>query len=191
MKYLVAFSLAGFALGAATLANGAPYALEKTHGDLLFAVDHAGFTRKHGLFHDFDATLEYDAEHPERSQLDVTVQAASIDTGLARRDADLKGTQFLDVAQFPRMTFTSTRVVPGAGDRLEVEGELTLHGVTRPLTISAHLNKAAPNPFSKQPTLGFSATASLKRSDFGIATFVPVIGDEIAITIDVEFGRKP
>jgi polyisoprenoid-binding protein YceI len=179
------------ALGAAPIAVAETYGLEKSHADLLFSVSHAGFTEKHGTFRDFDATLQYDPEHVDKSQLTVTVKTESIDTGLARRDGDLKGTQFLDVAKYPDMTFVSTRVASGPGGSLVIDGDLTLHGATRPLTLAARLNKSAPNPFDKKPTLGFSATASLKRSDFGIATFVPIIGDDVTITIDVEFNRQP
>jgi len=73
---------------------------------------------------------------------------------------------------------------------LRIEGDLTLHGVTKPLTLHARLNKSAANPFDKKPTLGFSASGSLKRTDFGISTYVPIIGDVVAITIDAEFNRK-
>lgn len=179
------------ALAACPLAFAGGYRLEKTHADLLFSVDHAGFTQKHGQFRDFDATLQFDAEHVADSKVSVTVKTASIDTGLEQRDGDLKGPQFLDVAKYPEMTFVSTKVTPGAGGALVIEGELTLHGTTRPVTLEARLNKAAPNPFSKKPTVGFSATGALKRSDFGITTFVPIIGDTITLAIDAEFGLEP
>ena len=191
MKLQRIILLTGIALGATPFASADTYRLEKSHADLLFSVDHAGFTAKHGLFHDFDATLQYDAGHVAASHVMVTVKTASIDTGLEQRDGDLKGAQFLDVQKFPEMTFVSTRVTPGPGGTLVIEGDLTLHGTTRPITLNATLNKAAPNPFSKKPTLGFSATGSLKRSDFGVSTFVPIIGDVVTLTIDAEFGQEP
>ena len=178
-------------LGVASYASADTYRLEKSHADLLFSVDHAGFTQKHGQFRDFDATLQYDAGHADQSRVTVAVKTASIDTGLERRDGDLKGPQFLDVEKFPDMTFTSTRVTPGPEGTLVIEGDLSLHGTTRPVTLNARLNKSAPNPFDKKPTLGFSATGSLKRSDFGVSTFVPIIGDVITISIDAEFNREP
>lgn len=165
------------------------YHLEKTHVDLLFSIDHAGFTEKHGSFRDLDATLNYDAQKPESSQITVTVNTASVDTGFPARDTDLKSEKFLDVAKYPEMRFVSTRVTVEKDQTLRIEGQLTLHGVTKPLTLHAKLNKAAPNPFDKRPTLGFSATGSLKRSDFGISTYVPMIGDVVTITIDAEFNR--
>jgi polyisoprenoid-binding protein YceI len=165
------------------------YHLEKTHVDLLFSINHAGFTQKHGSFRDLDATLEYDAAKPQNSKIDVTVKTDSLDTANPERDKDVKGERFLDVAKYPEMHFVSTKVTRDSNQSLRIDGQLTLHGVTRSLTLYAKLNKAAPNPFDKRPTLGFSATGWLKRSDYGIATYVPVIGDEVTLTIDAEFNR--
>jgi polyisoprenoid-binding protein YceI len=185
-KFAALLALGGIA-GAVAAAD--TYHLEKTHVDLLFTINHAGFTEKHGSFRDLDATLEYDAAHPESSRVTVTVKTDSLDTANAARDADVKGEKFLDVARYPEMRFVSSKVTREPDQSLRIDGELTLHGVTKPVTLHAKLNKAAPNPFDKRPTLGFSATGSLKRSDFGIATYIPVIGDVITLTIDAEFNR--
>lgn len=187
LTILAVLVLGGAASAAVTVE---PYGLEKTHADLLFSISHAGFTEKHGSFRDFDAKLEYDAQSPQKSQVSVTVQTDSLDTGFAPRDQDVKGDKFLDVAHYPEMRFVSTKVTPGPNQTLLVEGNLTLHGVTKPLTLRARLNKAGPNPFDGKPTLGFTATGSFKRSDFGIATAVPIIGNEVTIAIDVEFNQK-
>lgn len=183
--------LALFALGTASPAFAATetYQIEKTHADLLFSIDHAGFTRKHGSFRDFDATLQYDPAKPENSKVEVTVQTDSLDTALPARDKDVKGENFLDTAKYPQMRFVSTKVTAAANQELRIEGNLTLHGVTKPITLLARLNKSAPNPFDQRPTLGFSATGSLKRSDFGMAAFIPVVGDVVKIQIDAEFNR--
>jgi len=190
MRYLMTLT-AMLALGAASAVAAAAetYHLEKTHVDLLFSISHAGFTEKHGSFRDLDATLEYDAGKPENSKVTVTVNTDSLDTAFPARDKDVKGEKFLDVAKYPQMTFVSTKLTREADQTLRIDGELTLHGVTKPLTLHAKLNKAAPNPFDKRPTLGFSATGSLKRSDYGIATYIPVIGDVVTITIDAEFNH--
>jgi polyisoprenoid-binding protein YceI len=180
------------AVGATSASAAAEtYQLEKTHIDLLFSINHLGFTEKHGSFRDLDATLQYDAEHPEKSHVTVTVKTDSLDTGFPARDKDVKGDKFLDVAKYPEMRFVSNKVTPGPNGTLRVEGDLTLHGVSRPLTLQATLNKSAPNPFDKKPTLGFSASGSLQRSDFGISTYLPLIGDVVTITIDAEFNRNP
>jgi polyisoprenoid-binding protein YceI len=193
MRYPIAVTALlalGGAVDAGTAAAAETYHLEKTHVDLLFSIDHAGFTEKHGSFRDLDATLQYDAEHPENSQITVTVNTDSLDTAFPARDKDVKSEKFLDVAKYPEMRFVSTKVTPEPDRALRIDGQLTLHGVTKPLTLHAKLNKAAPNPFDKRPTLGFSATGSLKRSDYGITTYVPVIGDVVTMTIDAEFNHS-
>ena len=165
------------------------YNIDKNHADLLFSIEHAGFTHKHGSFRDFAGVLQYDETKPENSKVEVTVQTASLDTAHPGRDQDLRSEKFFDISKFPEMRFESTKVVPGKEQELRIEGNLTLHGVTTPFVLNAKLNKAGPNPFDKTPTLGFSATGTLKRSDFGITTFLPMIGDGVEIAIDVEFRR--
>ena len=191
MRYpMSAMALFALVLGSAVPLRAAEtYHLEKTHVDLLFSIDHAGFTEKHGSFRELDATLNYDAQKPENSQISVTVNTGSVDTGFPARDTDLKSEKFLDVVKYPQMRFVSTKVTVDADRTLRIDGQLTLHGVTKPLTLHGKLNKAAPNPFDKRPTLGFSATGSLKRSDFGISTYLPMIGDVVTLTIDAEFNR--
>jgi len=182
---------AAAALLAGPAASAAPeaYQLEKTHVDLLFDISHAGFSHKHGSFRDLDATLVYDAQQPQASRVSVTVRTDSLDTAFAARDQDVKGPQFLDTARYPTMTFASTKVTRTGEKTLDVTGNLTLHGVTRPLVLHATLNQLGPNPFDKRPTVGFSATGSLRRSDFGMKTYLPMIGDAITITIDAEFNH--
>jgi polyisoprenoid-binding protein YceI len=176
---------------AVTSAIAAPetYQLEKTHVDLLFAIDHAGFSQKHGSFRELEGTLVYDAQTPSASHVKVTVKTDSLDTGFAARDTDVKGPKFLDAATFPEMIFESTKVARTGNKRLRIEGELTLHGITKPIVLDAKLNRAAPSPFDKRPTVGFSASGTLKRSDFGIAAYIPLIGDIVTITIDAEFNH--
>lgn len=185
------FSIALVVLGTAAspLAAAENYRIEKTHADLLFSIDHAGFTRKHGSFREFDGSLQFDAARPENSAVEVTVKMDSLDTALAARDKDVKGEMFLDTAKYPEMRFVSSKVTVAANQELQIEGNLTLHGVTRPITLHARLNKAGPNPFDQRPTLGFSATGSLKRSEFGMTGFIPVVGDVVTIEIDAEFNR--
>ena len=177
------------AIAAQAHSAGADYTLEKTHVDVLFAVSHLGFTQKHGSFRDLDAKLNCDPDKLETCRLEVVIRAESIDTGVEARDKDLKSERFFDVAKFPEVRFVSRKVTPAKGNAVRVEGELTLHGVTKPLTLEATLNKVGPNPFDKKPTLGFSARGILKRSEFGMSALVPMIGDDVAITIDAEFNR--
>ena len=101
----------------------------------------------------------------------------------------MKGERFLDAAKYPEIRFVSRKVTKVGTTGLHIEGELTMHGVTKPLALDATLNKSAPNLFDKRPTLGFSAHGVLKRSEFGVAGLLPMIGDEVTITIDAEFNH--
>ena len=178
------------AMGIASSTEGAEkYEIDKNHADLMFSIEHAGFSSKHGWFRDFEGVLHFDVANPQNSKVDVTVRTVSLDTGLSTRDQDLRSEKFLDTVKYPEMRFESTKVVPVENQELLVEGNLTLHGVTKPITLNARLNKAGPNPFDKTATLGFSAAGKLKRSDFGITTFLPMVGDDVVITLDLEFRR--
>jgi polyisoprenoid-binding protein YceI len=175
---------------AAEPALGAPadYQLNKDHTDVTFTIDHLGFSLKHGWFRDISGVLNIDPNTPESAKLDVTLKSASVDTNHAQRDKDISGAGWLDVAQFPDIRFVSTKVARIGADAADVTGDLTLHGVTKPVTLHVKLNKSAPSPFTGQPTLGFAATGSLKRSDYGMTQFLPQIGDEVNIAIDAEFA---
>jgi polyisoprenoid-binding protein YceI len=178
-----------FGLVAQAHAGTEDYKVEKTHVDVLFAVSHLGFTQKHGSFRDIDATLNCDVDKLEACHVEVVIRAESIDTGFPARDQDVRGDRFLDVAKYPEIRFVSRKVTRSGAQNLRIEGELTMHGVTKPLVLEARLNKTGPNPFDKRPTLGFSAQGSLKRTEFGVSGLLPMIGDEVAVTVDAEFNR--
>jgi len=193
MQYRTIFAAAGATLvcGAASAAT-VRYTLNKDHTDVVFEISHVGFSNKHGWFRDISGSLELDADKPENSTVTVTINAVSIDTNHAKRDQDLTGATFLDTAKFPQMTFVSTGVTRTGAETADITGLLTLHGMTKPLVLHARLNRMAPNPFDHTPTAGFTARGALKRSDYGMTTFIPVIGDEVSIVIDAEFsGAKP
>jgi polyisoprenoid-binding protein YceI len=164
------------------------YELKKDHTDISFKISHAGFTMKHGSFADITGSLNFDADHLDAGSVEVTVAINSILTNHVKRDHDLQGPNFLDAVQYPTMRFASTKVVQTGTDKLDVTGTLTLHGVSKPLTLHASINRIGPSPFGNAQTVGFSATGSLNRSDYGIKAALPMIGDEVAIDIDAEFA---
>ena len=163
------------------------YALEKSHAKLLWSADHMGFSDYYGRFDAFDATLTLDPKAPAKSALTVTIDIASIDSDIAELDETLKGAQWLDAAKFPTATFRSTAVTPAGPGRARVDGLLTLHGVTKPVTLDVRLHGAGMNPLAKAETIGFDATATIRRSQFGVATFLPAIADAVKLTISAEF----
>jgi polyisoprenoid-binding protein YceI len=167
------------------------YALDKSHANIIFSVTHLGFSNYFGRFNNFDGTLVIDAAAPENSKVDITIDTASLDTNHDQLEGKLKNAPYFNVAQFPTATFksTSVRVSPGTNTGVVV-GELTLLGVTKPVTLDVVFNRQALNPFSKKQTVGFSAKGTFKRSEFGMTELVPHVGDDVTLQIEVEFGKQ-
>jgi polyisoprenoid-binding protein YceI len=159
-----------------------PYTLEPDYTQGVFRWNHLGFSSPAAQFAQGQGTLEFDRTDPTRSSVEVTIPLSTLTTGVPALDDDFRSTDFFDTARFPTATFKSTKVEKGmAVDRLEVTGQLTLHGVTRPVTLAVTVVKVGTNPRSGLPTVGFDATATLKRSDFGLARYVPQVGDDIQL----------
>ena len=163
------------------------YELKRDHTDITFRINHAGFSMKHGSFGDVSGILNLDADHLDASSVDVTVAIKSIATNDEKRDGDLRSSKFLDADQYPNMHFASSRVVQTGANTIDVTGTLSLHGISKPLVLHATVNRIGPSPFGNALTAGFSATGTLKRSDYGITGLIPMIGDEVDIEIDAEF----
>lgn len=184
---------------APTQAPAGRYTLDLSHGRLIFRVSHLGFSNYTALFTDFAAELDFDPANPEAMALTATVDPASIETHFPDPAFDfntyLAGPDFLDAAAFPEITFTSTRVRMTAPDKAAVTGSLTLRGVTRPITLRVTFNGGyAPQSFDPGGArIGFSATGTLFRSDFGIDMGIPAPGttlgvsDAVEIEIEAEF----
>ena len=169
------------------------------HTRLLFRVSHLGFSMYTGFFRDIDAGLAFDPAKPETMQLTASVKTASVETMYPDPALDfnaiLAGADLLDAAQFPEMTFTSTAVALTGEASADVTGNLTLHGVTRPITLAVTFNGGYGH-FPMDPSgarIGFSATGAILRSDFGMGFGVPApgsefgVGDEVQIIIETEF----
>lgn len=153
-------------------------------------IDHLGFAKLVGLFTDFGGTFTFDPENVAASKLTVTIKSDSLQTQFAARDKDLKGADWFNVTEFPEMTFVGTEFVKKDEHTGTLTGKLTLHGTTKPVTLNVVLNKVGQNPLDKQNSAGFSARGTLKRSDFGMKTFLGAIGDEVDIIIEIEAKQK-
>ncbi len=175
---------------AALIATGATAAekfeLDRSHTQILFEVNHLGFSTNVGQFKDFDGVIYLDQEDPSASRVEATIQAASLDTAWEARDEHLRNDDFFDVENHPTITFTSTEVDVTGEKTAKVTGDLTLLGVTKPVTLDVTLNQMGPHPFNKKMTAGFSATAVIKRSEFGMTTYVPNLSDDVKLTIHTE-----
>jgi polyisoprenoid-binding protein YceI len=165
----------------------ATYTLEPDYTQGVFRWDHLGFSSPAAQFAQATGTLELDAANPARSSVIVTIPLSSLSTGVPALDEHLRSEDFFETAKFPTATFRSTQVarVPASG-HLKVTGELSLHGVTRPVTLDVAIVKTGPNPRTNVPTIGFDATTTLRRSDFGLGAYVPQVGDEIQMRITTQ-----
>ena len=178
-------------LVAAATAAAATYDVDPVHSSVTFKIQHMGTSWTYGRFNDLAASLEYDAAKPEASSLSFTAKAESVDTGNAKRDQHLKGPDFFNAKEFPEIAFKSTKVTPSGKDAAEVTGDLTLHGVTKPVT--AKVVKVGEGKTMKGgEMIGFEATFTVKRSDFGMANMVGPkgAGDEVYLTVAIEAHKK-
>ena len=170
------------------------YKLDKTHASLIWKVSHLGLSDYTARFTNFDVDLMLDAQDPVRSRVKATIDPTSIKTdypNIEKKDFDaqlVNDAGWFNATQFPAITFTSTKVEKTGDSTGQITGNLGFLGVTKPITLDVTFNKALGNhPFANKPAIGFSATGSLKRSDFGMNTYIPQIGDEVEFMIEAEF----
>jgi polyisoprenoid-binding protein YceI len=159
------------------------YKVESYHTQVGFSLSHFGFTNYSGLFSGATGSLRLDPANPAASKLEVTIPVQSLQTTVPVLTDELKGDKWFDSAKFPQATFTSTHIAVGANGEATIEGNLTLHGVTKPVVLHAHLMGAGVNPIDKAYTVGFEASATLKRTDFGVSMYAPAVGDEVQLSI--------
>jgi polyisoprenoid-binding protein YceI len=187
------FSLVGILALAAPLAPAqtSTWIPDKAHSGVDFSVLHMGLAKVRGHFGNIGGTIVVNEADVTKSIVNVTIDVNTIDTGVAARDGDLKGANFFDVAQFPTATFVSTSVAK-SGNGLAVSGNLTLHGITKPVVLQVEGPTGPVQGMDKKPHSGFSATTTISRTAFGIATKFPTaaVGDEIALTIDLDVAKQ-
>jgi len=167
------------------------YKLDPDHGKVTWSVDHLGFSTYVGQFVNAQADLVLDPANPSASRLTATIPLTEVDTNSDGLDAHLQTADFFDTANHPVATFVSRTVTVDAGDPSEatVVGDLTLRGVTRPVTMAVEFNQAGPS-MGGAYRAGFDGQATIKRSDFGVDYALPVLGDEVTLHIEGEFIRQ-
>ena len=173
--------------------RGGAYTLDKDHASLVFEINHLGFSTFIGSFDDFEASLDFDPENIANSALEVIVNMSSLDVNLPEFEEELLGSNWFDAEQFPQAIYRTTSYVgAGTGEGEHVfQGELTMHGVTAPVTLNVMFNGGGRNFLTRSYTLGFAATAEFKRSDFGVDRFTNFgVGDDISLIINVEFQES-
>jgi len=166
------------------------YAVEPSHTRVLFAVSHMGFTNYYGQFTGASGSLTIDPKKVSKSEFDIVVPSATVSTTNEKLDGELKDDKWLDVAKYPAIEFKSVSVKTTGADTADVTGNLTLHGVTKPVTLKATFNAGGINPLDKRYTIGFQLSGTIKRSDFGVTTYVPLIGDSVDLIIAAAFEKQ-
>ncbi len=182
-------------LGVASLAIPASAQLESwqldpPHSAAQFAVRHMGISTVRGTFTKLSGTLQYDPADKAKSSLDITIDAASLDSRVEMRDKDLRSEHFFDVQKFPTITFKSKRVEVSGPGKLKVTGDLTIRGVTKEVVLDVDGPTAPVKDPRGKMHMGASATAKIDRTDFGVNADQGMVGNEIDITIDVEFVKQ-
>lgn len=174
-----------------TFAETTTWVPDKAHSEVDFSILHLGLANVRGRFGNIGGTVVIDEKDITKSTVNVTIDVASIDTGVAQRDSDLKSANFFDVAQFPVATFTSTNVTK-RGSGLNVSGNLLLHGVSKPVVLQVEGPTGPVTGMDHKPHSGFSATVMLSRAAFGIGSKYPtaVVGDEVKLTIDLDVAKQ-
>lgn len=178
------------ALMAPTAVFAASYTIDETHAHAAFRVSHLGFSHTLGQFKEISGTLEFDEANPTASTVSVSINTASVDSANEARDEHLRKADFFNVEEFPTMTFTSTGVEVTGEKTGKLTGDLTLLGITKPVTLDVTFNAEGPHPFDPSKIVaGFSASGEINRTDFGMAYAAPAIGETVELMIEVE-ARK-
>ncbi|MBC6904801.1 YceI family protein [Saccharophagus sp. K07] len=192
MKKRITGVLAAAVLGMAAQVDAADYVVDKqgAHAFVQFRVKHLGYSWLYGRFNDFDGTFTYDEKDPSKNKINVTVKIASLDSNHAERDKHLRSADFLDASKFPTATFTSTAYKPTGEKTAELTGDLTLHGVTKPITIQVEHIGAGNDPWGGYRA-GFEGRATIKPEEWGIAMAkLGPASQEVELFLTVEGVRK-
>lgn len=189
MKIRTLFSfLAPVFLALPAFAEAPTYDIDHSHTRIFFRLDHAGFSKLVGEFKDYEGYFTFDESVPEVSSVEVALKVRSIETSSKELDGKLLGKQFFNEKEFPKITFRSAKVKVTGKNTGTLDGDLTMHGITKPVTFDVTFNKGGE--FMGTYKVGFSAKAVVKRSDFALAEYVPMVSDEVAIEVQTEGVRR-
>ena len=176
---------------AAPAAHAAPetYELDPSHSQVIFNYNHLGFSTTYGMFSGFEGTIEFDADDPAASSVNVSMPLMSMFTGWEKREEHFMSEEFFDATEDDMITFTSTDIEVTGEDTALITGDLTMNGITETVVLDTKLNQKASHPMENRPWLGFDATTTLKRSDFDVGMFAPHVSDEVEVMISIEAGK--
>ncbi len=185
IRLLSAAALLAFAVAPA-FAAPVTYKLDPAHTSVVAQWNHFGFSNPFAHFGNVEGTLVYDAANPGNSSVQVTLPLSGLESFTPKFNEHLRSADFFDAASFPNATFKSTKVEAVGAGKFKVTGELTIKDITRSVVLDATLNKAADHPMSKAPTIGFDATTTISRTEFGVGAYAPNVGDTVTLRITTE-----
>ncbi|MEO6226877.1 MAG: YceI family protein [Thermomonas sp.] len=165
---------------------GVTYKLDPDHTNVIASWSHFGYSHPSANFGRASGILVYDAAAPEQSSVEVSLPLSGLDTFVPALDEHLKTADFFDAAKFPAATFKSNKVHAVSKGKFKVDGTLTIRGVAKPVTLDVTLNNVGVHPMTKQQSIGFDATATIKRSEFGMGMYAPAVSDDISLRITTE-----
>ncbi|MCF7223267.1 YceI family protein [Marilutibacter chinensis] len=174
------------AASAAAFAAPVTYDIDPNHTDVIASWSHFGFSHPVAHFGDVDGAIVYDADNVGQSSVQVTIPLSGLESHVPDFNDHLLSADFFDAAQFPEITFKSTKVEAAGDSKLRIWGDLTVHGVTRQVLLDTTINKLGVHPLGKREAAGFDATTVIKRSEFGVGKYAPNVSDEVEIRITVE-----
>ena len=176
---------------AAIAAVSGTYQLDPSHTDVLAQWAHFGFSQPSAHFGISEGTLVYDAADVGKSSVQVTMPLTAMNSFVDKLDEHLASGDFFDAAKFPNATFKSTSVAAAGTNKLTVTGDLTIKDITKPVVLDVTVNGAGEHPMAKVPAVGFDATTTIKRTDFGVGAYVPNVSDEVQLRITTEATQAP
>ena len=186
MKSLALLTAAAAIAATGAFADAEKYTLDASHSQIVFSYNHIGFSTTYGMFSGFDGEIMFDADDPAASSVSVSMPVLSMFTGWEQRKGHFMSGDFFGAKEGDMVTFTSTSIEVTGENTAVITGDLSMNGVTKSVALDATLNKADTHPMAGKPWLGFDATTTLKRSDFGVGAFAPAVSDEVKVMISLE-----
>lgn len=178
---------AGLAFGAtAALAAPETYTLDASHSQIVFTYNHLGFSTTTGMFSGFEGTIQFDAEDPAASSVEVAFPTNTLYTGWDERTTHFLTGDFFDAEAAPEISFKSTSIEVTGEKTGKITGDLTINGITKPIVLDAVMTQMGEHPMAKQPWVGFDATTTVKRTDYDMGMFAPYVSDEVSVSISIE-----
>jgi polyisoprenoid-binding protein YceI len=176
---------------APAMAQPVRYEIDHQHTWVQFRLSHLGFAQMVATFHNVTGEILFDQQTPTNSRVTASIDARTVNSGLPARDDWIRAEAQLNTAAHPAIGFRSTAITVTGENRGRMEGVLTIRGVDRPVVLDVTFNRAGINPINRMQTIGFSATGTIRRSEFGVSAFLGPLGDDITVAIEIEAMRPP